>query len=115
MCAAISSGGVDRELAPLRRDPLAHERKPGDPIRRRRESAGGDGLVHATTSSARSTMATTAIVSGTARIVSISSVMTVTASTRLPHRRAWTRRSAGQVATTTMVAQTTAGRNGRST
>ena len=41
--------------------------------------------------------------------------MTVTARTRLPHSRACIARNAGHVATTTIVAQTTAGRNGRRT
>src|SRR4029450_12378097 len=72
-------------------------------------------LEHATASSARSTIAMTAMVSGAARIVSITRVMTVTARTRLPHSRACIARNAGQVATTTIVAQTTAGRNGRRT
>ena len=47
--------------------------------------------------------------------MSIVTVMTATARPRLPQSRAWTARSAGQVATTIMVAQTVASRKGRST
>ncbi len=41
------------------------------------------------------------------------SVITATASRRLPQSRAWIARITGQVATTTMVAQMMAGRKGR--
>src|ERR1700752_859572 len=110
---AICSGGV---LATARHSEAIFVPTSGSPS----THVGGAGMprattirVQATTSSARSTTATTAMVTGAARTASMSSVITVTARTRLPHRRACTTRSAGQVATTTIVAHTTAGRNGR--
>jgi hypothetical protein len=50
--------------------------------------------------------------SGTTSASSRMSVITNTASARFPHSRAWMPSITGQVATTTMVAQITAGRNG---
>jgi len=51
--------------------------------------------------------------SGTTSTSNRRSVITNTASDRFPHSRAWMPSITGQVATTTMVAQITAGRNGR--
>ncbi len=52
-------------------------------------------------------------VSGTIRTQSKTSVINVTASARLPPNRPWTEIISGQVATTMVVAQTIAPRNGR--
>src|SRR5262249_1872569 len=52
-------------------------------------------------------------VSGTSRPSSNTTVITATASPRRPHSTDCARTSSGHVATTIMIAQTTAGRNGR--
>ena len=70
---------------------------------------------HATISSERSAMATTAVASGAAMIRIIRSVMTATARLRFPQSRRSRARSVGQVATTIVVAQMPASRNGLST
>ena len=70
-------------------------------------------FAHAAIWSALSTMVPTASESGTTSTRSSPRVITVTARARLFHSRACTQSISCQVATTIMVAQTTAGRNGR--
>ncbi len=59
------------------------------------------------------TIVTMASDSGTTKTSSSVEVISVVASQRRPHSRSCSQRSAGQVATTTIVAQITAPRNGR--
>src|SRR5437667_10099244 len=61
------------------------------------------------------TIVVRASASGTIRPSSNTIVITATANPRRPHSADWTRSIRGQVATTIMVAQTNAGRNGRKT
>ena len=84
--------------------------------------SGGGGTWRAATdvgqpaiSSAWSTMAVTASTSGTTSTNSMASVMIVTASQRRPPSCAWRAIIIGQVATTTIAAQTVAPMNGNST
>src|SRR5512139_562388 len=63
---------------------------------------------------ALSAMAAMASDSGTTSARSRMTVITTTASDRFPHSRAWIASITGQVGTTTIVAQITAGRNGSS-
>ena len=58
------------------------------------------------------TIITTARVSGAMRLSIEAGIMTATASPRLFQSLDWTRSSSGQVATTMMVAQSSASRNG---
>src|SRR5215510_9243594 len=62
-----------------------------------------------------STIVESASVSGTSKPSSSNTVITATANPRRPHNTDCTRIIRGQVATTIMVAQITAGRNGRNT
>src|SRR5262245_2624995 len=70
---------------------------------------------HAMMSSDRSAMAMTAVANGAAMTRTIRTVITATARLRLPQSRRSSRRSVGQVATTIVVAQMPASRNGLST
>ena len=70
---------------------------------------------HTMMSSDRSAMASTAVARGATTISTMKSVITATARLRLPQSRRSSRRSAGQVATTIVVAQMPASRNGLST
>ncbi len=69
-------------------------------------------LTHATISSARSKMDSSAMVNGRKNTSSSAAVMTVTATQRLPPHHACTRSMTVQVATTMMAAQRMALRNG---
>ena len=113
--AARSSGRADAILchspaifSPTRGRPRTQAGTPGT------ESSASD-LDQTTMASPCSTTVTTPTATGATTIMSIVTVITATARPRLPQSRAWTARSAGQVATTIMVAQTVASRKGRST
>ena len=70
---------------------------------------------HSTTSGVCSTTTTMPTAIGATTMTIIASVITATARPRRPPRRPCTARITGHVATTIMVAQISAGRNGRST
>src|ERR1044072_5361461 len=82
--------------------------------------SGGEGVfkevrdfVHSTISSTFDTIVPIAKVSGTINTQSKSSVITASAKERLPHNQSWIFVIIGHVATTMVVAQTSAPRNGK--
>src|SRR5215216_1918318 len=82
--------------------------------------SGGGGKVSERSDCAQSTISSiwatkvpTATENGTMKTNSNARVITVTAKYRFPHSTAWARSINGQVATTIIVAQTSAGTNGR--
>src|SRR6516165_2357200 len=83
------------------------------------QSGGGGNLnaasevVHPTMRSKLSAIVVMASQNGTTKTTTSANAMTATASPRLFHKRRWTRSMMGQVATTRVVAQMIAGRNGR--